>query len=404
MRNAHRALALACLLASVGCRPRAHLREEPAPPAESADETPRWDDDEIVKRDSLGSSESAAALFWSLWLPIALGVAAARALERRHRRRAEAELAWTRTARLDDGPAVLRGSVETDGGDAITVAITQRRKTFKDKQGRLHTSWVEARREVLPRPFRVQLDDGRAVRVEPDERVLLRDTIEAPEVPGVDLRRRAVRLRPGERVWVSGVLSGASSSTAAAYREGAPTAVLRPGRGERMIVSTEAPGAFHTERAGHHRAWRRGMLWALAVAQLGVLGDYTLIGLSGRGDDLAIERVQSWDVWVKPKNQSGRWVPHCGVVGVDRGAVRHAHEVSCGFQRCAAAGRCQTVPTRRAALTGDALRDVGRGATAHVAQVVVAGLLGWVTLIAYFLSTRGSRPWYAGGKVVDYGG
>lgn len=142
-----------------------------------------------------------------------------------------------------DGPAVVQGTVETDGGAAIVVAITQRRSVHRDKQGREHTRWTELHREVVVSPFRIRLRDGRAVRVEPTRSVLLRDAIEAPEPIDETTRRRCVRLRPGEHAWVSGVLSGAApQGTRSAYREGMSSAVvLRPPRLSRMIVSTEPP-------------------------------------------------------------------------------------------------------------------------------------------------------------------
>ena len=62
--------------------------------------------------------------------------------------------------------AVVVGVVETDGGDAITVAVTQRRRIVKGKYGSISTFWDEKRREVVARPFRVMTSDGRAVRAD----------------------------------------------------------------------------------------------------------------------------------------------------------------------------------------------------------------------------------------------
>lgn len=165
-----------------------------------------------------------------------------------------------------------------------------------------------------------------------------------------------------------------------------------------MIVSTEAPGAFWSERASFHRSWLRGALITLALTQLLLLGELTLQTLSGRAATLSISRVTSWDVWVKPKNQSGHWVRHCAVEGrASLSTLIEEHEVSCAFHACAEQGRCHTLPTQRAALTGDLLREPGRGPTAHSAQLVIAGLVGWIMLLAYVISVRASRPWYAAG-------
>lgn len=386
-----------------GCARRAHERATEFVAITAQDETGAWDDEDIVHANKLGTTNSALAIALSLWGPAGVVLALAAIWTAVHRRRARLEAATVKDAPFVDGPAVLRGVVETDGGDAITVRITQRRKTFKDKAGNTHTQWFERAREVFARPFRVLTEDGRAVRVEPDARVLLRDAVEPAERVDDEHRRRHVRLRPGERVWIAGTLSGSASTRGqGAYREGVTAAVLKGSRLTRMIVSTEAPGDHWAKRSAFHRGWFRGVLIALAVTHCTLLWDYTLQTLSAHTETLAITRANTWDVWVKPKNQSGYWQRHCGVEGRARPEdLIEAQEVSCTFHRCVAQGRCHTLPTQRAALTADLLREPGRGPALHVVQVIFAAFVGWIALIAYLVSTRETRPWYAGGKVND---
>lgn len=393
------------LLLGAGCAKRAHhvAREVPAHVG-APDQTPMWDEADLVPQDTVGSENTARGLFWALWLPASVVLLLAALKTRSHRRRASLEAEAAKDAPLRDGPAVVVGVVETDGADAITVAVTQRRRIVKGKYGSVSTFWDEKRREVVARPFRVLMRDGRGVRVLPDDRVLLRDAIEPPVQLDDDTRRRFIRLRPGERVWASGTLSEVSESRAeGAYRQATQEPVLKRGL-SRMVVSTEAPGAYHQTRARQHRAWFKGALITLAVVHATFLFDVTLQTLSGHAVELQIESVHAWDVWVKPKNQRGRWVRHCAVWGRSApDAAGEEREVSCGFHRCASEGVCRTLPTRRALLAADRLRAVGYGPTAHIGQLIIAGMIGWTLIVAYLIALRSSRPWYAGGKVNDTG-
>lgn len=387
------------LILIAGCATRRDVVMQPVAPAAVDDATPGIDDDDIVHGNAMGSAVTAQVLFWGLWLPTGAVLALSALWTVVHRRRARREADAARPAPLRDGPAVVRGRVETDAGDAITVTITQRKRVVKGKNNHTSIYWDEKRREVDARPFRVRTESGGVVEVIPDKRVHLRDKIEAPEHVDDTTRRRFVRLRPGEQVWVSGVLSGARDvRSEGAYREARQAPVMKRGL-SRMIVSTEAPGAHYTQRATAHRDWFGGVLVTLAVLHGTLLADVTLQILSGRAVTLDITRTTTWREWVKPKNSPGRWVRHCGVWA--RGARDQAereHEVRCGFHACAEQGRCRTLPTQRAMLTGELLRDVGRGPTLHNVQAGIVSVAGWVTLLAYLWTLSSSRPWYAGGK------
>jgi len=367
------------------------------------DETPRWADADLSAGQVLSGGSAAAGMLGTMWLPLGLLVGIAALLTLRHRRRAQREVDAANDAPLADGPAVLRGVVEPDAANAVMVSIEQKRYVFRDKRGRSHDRWSEKKRSVSVRPFALQLGDGRVVRVEPDTSVMLRDAVEAPEPVDENHRVRRARLRPGVPLWVTGVLSfeGAARSQGA-YRDGATTAVLRPGRFARMVVSAEAPGAYDTARAGHHRGWVHIGLVLLGLGQGVLLCNVTAQTLSGRVETLTLAWTSSWYTWLKPRSEPGRWVRHCAVSG--RAAptdTLEEHEVRCTFQACVARGACRTLPTRRALLTADVLRTPGRGPVVHAIQLVFAGLLGWISLLVYWSSAMGGRPWYAGGSVFD---
>ncbi len=393
-----RALLLA-LFVLVGCERRQEERAlHVTPDPTTADVTPSLDDNDIVHGNAIGSAYTARVLFWGFWLPTGLALTLAAFWTVVHRRRARREIDAAERRPLRDGPAVVQGRVETEGGDAITVTITQRKRVVKGKHGS-YTYWNEKRREVIARPFRVRRDEGGVVEVIPDKRVHLRDRIEGPEYLDDSTRRRLVRLRPGEQVWVSGVLSGARDARSeGAYREALQAPVMKRGFA-RMIVSTEPPGAYHRERADKHRGWFKGVLITLAVIHATLLCDVTVQILSGHEASVSITRAATWRVWVKSKNSPGRWVRHCAVWA--KGATEREdreYEVACGFHRCAEQGRCRTLPTQRALLTADTLRDVGRGPTLHAVQACILSMAGWITLLAYLWTVSSGLPWYAGGK------
>lgn len=339
----------------------------------------------------------------ALWLPVGAALALAALLATRHLRRARREAASAVEAPRVDGLAVIQGVVENDGEDSIVVTVSQERLTYKDKAGVQHIEWREKHRSVIARPFHVRLDAGRRVRVEPDDKVLLRDALEAPEPVHEYRRLRRVRLRTGERVWVAGRLSGVGAERAAgAYRAGNPTAVMRPGLLERMVVSTEAPGDYDRTRARYHLGWVKALGVILVLTHCVLLFNTTAQMVSGREVTLDIERVAHWSVWAKPKNRPGYWVRHCGVSGrAGPGAALEEHEVRCIFHDCVARGACRTLPTTRALVTGNLLREVGRGPVAHTVQLIFAGIIGWVASLVYCIAAATSRPWYAGGKVHD---
>lgn len=193
---------LLALVLVAGCAERRNLQVETPPDVTSVDEVPSIPDGQIVHHDALGSAESSRAFFLGLWLPASLVLEMATLGTLEHRRRAQRETDAAEGAPWRDGPTVVQGRVETDGGDAITVTVTQRKRVVKGKN-QTYVYWDEKRRDVVARPFRVRTEEGRVVEVIPDNGVHLRDELESPERVDDETRLRRVRLRPGEVIWVS---------------------------------------------------------------------------------------------------------------------------------------------------------------------------------------------------------
>ncbi|MDP3278034.1 MAG: hypothetical protein Q8Q09_22805 [Deltaproteobacteria bacterium] len=399
------ALSLALL---AGCQNRQHEEWTRVAPAgeTTRDIAPEQPDDVVVGPGVVSSENSLSGIAMALWIPAVILLAIAFALRRGHKQRAALEKTWLNRTVLANGPAVIEGVVElAPGEEAMSVTFMQRRQEVKQKGGGVIITWIEKSREVRANPFRVKLDDGQYVLVQPDTHTVLRDAVDEKKYLDNQTRSRAARLTQGERVWVTGMLSGAmDGNQAAAYRQHGVIPTLRGDRTIAMMVSTEPPATSATARANHHMRWIRGALWTVFLLQVLVCWDFTLLGLTGTGVDRIVTETGTWLVWVKPKNQPGRWVRHYGVAGAETlGGESEQFETSREFYQCAAQGLCRTLPTQRTLVPGLNVEQVGRGPTLHTGQMVIAGLTGWILLLSYTIATRSSRAWYAGGKLIENG-
>jgi hypothetical protein len=92
---------------------------------------------------------------------------------------------------------------------------------------------------------------GERVRVEPSEDVFLVDRLDGLEARGENKRVRLARLTPGEPVYVVGTATRGFDPMLAGYRDGAVGYVVRPTRGERMLLSTDPLTERHREQSRH---------------------------------------------------------------------------------------------------------------------------------------------------------
>jgi hypothetical protein len=331
----------------------------------------------------------AAALFW----------------RRTHRRRAAAARAAAPAPReLVPGDAVVAGKVViADGRDAaITIDIDQDGHEWQSKSGWM-TTWKETDRRVEARPFYIQRAHGERVRVEPDGSVFLVDRLDGEARTGPDTRTRSARLTEGELVFASGVLVRGMDPQAGGYRDGSLGWVLRPRRGERMLISTEPQAQRHDRRARFHGGWVIAFLIAIGVLHGLLFGGYHALRFRGETVLAHIENLTSYRVWVQPKSGRGHWSTHYVLAAayVDaRDNEQHvSDEVDGSFWYRAHQERDQPVPFR--VVPSLRLAQVGSEATLAVWRAIVGCTELVFLLILYPATVVGSRPWYDRRRVVE---
>lgn len=150
------------------------------------------------------------------------------------------------------GPGALRGRViAVDGGadDAVRVVVRQQARRVKKE-----LIWKETSRHQTVRPFTLALPDGQHVRVEPDERARLVNSLEPPVVLEEGVRERHVRLTRGEEVCVVGRIAEGVDASSGYRGKGGGRVMLPPRRG-RMLLSTGALERLYGRRVRSARNW-----------------------------------------------------------------------------------------------------------------------------------------------------
>lgn len=190
------------------------------------------------------------------------------------RRKHEAQRAQIADAAAEErrqiapGPTVLRGRVEYAEGasEAVRVDIDQE-GTERENSGVWSYKWAEKNRRVHVQPFYLRLDSGERIRIEPTSQVLLVDAMDG--LIRVDLTQRIkfAQLTPGERVYAVGELVQARDPEAngqgGGYRAAPEALVLRPSRGEPMLLSSEPLGARYRKREEFHAS---NACWIVGIA------------------------------------------------------------------------------------------------------------------------------------------
>jgi hypothetical protein len=164
---------------------------------------------------------------------------------------------------LMEGPALLRGHVETEGASPA-VRIESLHNALGEEQGN---------RVVHVRPFRLRVPGGDIVQVIPHERIRLVNA-RTTDISEGNYKRRFVEIENGEEVWVSGVLSREEEKTGAstAYRSGPGSWVLRGTRMEPLEVASGSLGQYFSKQ---QRLWRN------RINVLGVMFTIVHVGLFG---------------------------------------------------------------------------------------------------------------------------
>ncbi len=350
--------------------------------------------------------DTTAGLLFFLWaLPCGLVAGWSLFWWLHHRKRAAAERDFDPKAPLANGHRIVMGQVELEDGAkgaAIALAIYQRGHEWKSKHGRRHT-WTEESRALQARTFWLRLADGSRVRVEPGDRVALRDDLSRIERTSHTERIRYAELEPGETAHVSGVLFGVVPAMGSAYRAAAVEPVLRPPRGERMVVSTERPGDVSDGRAGVYRAWLVGALALAVVLAATVFPSVALLELTGEAALATPVATRHWQVYRKPKNRPGYYAQHYGLRServVDGRRQVLTDECSEALWGCVRSGQCPQVRYTVSSLSDDVVQ-VGDGAQLTDGRAGLLALVSFALLLLFPLSATASRPWYLTRKLTD---
>jgi hypothetical protein len=302
----------------------------------------------------------------------------------------------------------LDGAEEPEPGtqviehQAIAIAMTIRERRDQRRGGAGYTFWVEEERSVAVRPFYLVLPQGTRVRVEPDEHVLVVDALETKEAGLVEgERERWALLENGDRVSVSGVLSGSEPQVrGAGYRASGEAEAMRlvpPPRGERMLVSSEPPPERYVRRATLHRAWAWRFVVALTVFHCVVFGAFHRSLLFGTATDAVILETGERAV------TGARY----------RGTGGMTHEINAVTVRHPETGREVTLETsvdlhgengRRVMVRyvpGTTLISLGEYPTERFLACVLAGAAVLLLGIVYVVHARRSLLWYERRRVVE---
>lgn len=226
-----------------------------------------------------------------LWLAL---LRAARLLAQARRERALPSL----TRLPEDAAAaeglrcVARGVVvpapdEEPDAPAVRVAIEQRRERGAA------LLWTETSRELTARPFHLTLASGEPLRVVPDEHVLLARPLDPAAHDWRVIRQRVAEVRPGDEVFVSGVLSREPTPFAetGGYRGGAMMHVLRRAPREPMVISTRPPAERFRRPLALHAVTAAALALSLAAVHGWLLRDHHALHLWGKPVMARLEAV-----------------------------------------------------------------------------------------------------------------
>lgn len=305
------------------------------------------------------------------------------------------------------GSAVLRGVVETEDPSrpAITITVVEGGTEAQDKNGRWSHAWKEISRDVKVEPFYLVLASGTRVRVEPDDTVLLADTLDVTSRGNP--RERQARLEKGEIAYVAGILThgwdpGADPRQAGLYRGALATGHLMRRGAERLLVSTEPLARRYTRRAAAHTRMAIILCAALMIMNGAIFG--TTLAVSALGENVDAAVVDTRTELTRNKGSTTihflvRAKYHDPANGLD---VVVEDEVNSNVFARIKAGQFTRVPFRVVRMD-PRLNNIGYGATIGPLRAIFAPLLVAGLLVAYFFTVRASYDWYERRKTVESG-
>lgn len=312
-----------------------------------------------------------------------------------------AESAARAPSRVEPGPALLQGRVETeDGQPAVRIEIDQVGREWSHK-GNWSYRWEERHRVVHVRPFRLRLADGESVEVRPDEQIRLVDVLRTEKVDGA-YRRRVAELSDKKQVWVSGVLAqeGHRGGAATAYRSGPAAWVMRGTGTEPLEV---ASGGLERQFSYWQRWYRRAVIAlgiVCAVMHGGAFGAYYALGAFGEVEVVPVTGTHTYTTTHK-----GNTTTHYVVEGrlPERlGGGRVEDEISLSVYRAAKNHQLQTAPFLYVPFA-KGIHSIGTRAELAVPWGVLAFIAAGLTVLLYVTLQRAAMPWYEQRRVREGG-
>jgi hypothetical protein len=302
---------------------------------------------------------------------------------------------------LAPGYAILKGTVEPEGNEpAVEIAIEEKGHEIKSKAG-WNVVWRETSRRVSARPFYLLRATGDAVRVEPDERVFLVDSLTTRDRPSAALRVRVSTLDRGEECAVSGLLRRSRDPRVggAGYRDAGEALVLTPPRGERMIVSVEPLPDRYLRRAAFHKRAAMGIAALFALVHTLLLGSYYLLVVGGQVRRVTVTDSVSWTT----SSKSGR-LHHYG--------LEIAHPSKLGYlQRETGYGAydaARQASAREAALEvpirfvhGTDIVQFGEEPRLRLYQTMLTFVALFLPALLYGIASQRTLAWYERKRVIE---
>lgn len=307
---------------------------------------------------------------------------------------------------LAPGEVVLKGTIETDepDGRAIAIELLQNGQNYQSKNGVNH-SWTETARRVDARAFYLRLEDGRAVRVEPDQRVFVVDALDGVRRLEFNQRVRSAEVRRGDQVFVIGALVEGYDPRAqveGGYRGAKGKAlVLRSSKGRAMLVSTEVPSERYVRREGFHGNWALGFALLFMLVNGMAFGRFLVLATTGTPVMAAVaDRTMeyhrqkhggyySYHLQARYENVSGHTVT----------VEDEIHRMAFTDDAAAPGTRVPFVVSS----SSSRIAQIGTQPGVNGGAVAVATLFALLAALVYGIVVRATRPWYERKRVVEHG-
>jgi hypothetical protein len=306
---------------------------------------------------------------------------------------------------LAAGECVLRGVIETDDPDgrAIAIELLQSGHTQQMKNGPQQV-WQETARRVDARPFYLRLEDGRSVRVEPDQRVFVVDALDGTRRTEFNQRVRTAEVRRGDSVFVIGSLTEGFDPHAqieSGYRGAkSKSLVLRAPARRSMLVSTEVPTERHVRREGFHGNWALAFGVVFLLVHGLAFGRFHLLTLSGTNVQATVaDRTQQYH---RTKN-GGYYSYHLAAryENVSGHTVSVTDEVSRDAFSDSETEPGQRVPFVVSTFSAG-VAQVGTSPGISTFACLMSGFFTLLLAVAYGVSITSTRPWYERKRVTEY--